>query len=65
MSAEADFPDDSEYLGDGLYAVYVHGQIELRANDIINPSDTVYLDVSVFKQLKAFGDKHFNLTSQT
>jgi hypothetical protein len=32
------------YLGDGLYALYDGYQIVLRANDVNNPEDTVYLD---------------------
>jgi hypothetical protein len=35
-----------EYLGDGLYVVVDQdmGQIELRANDLDNPTATVFLD---------------------
>jgi len=42
------------YLGDGLYAVLRHGMIELRANDIDHPSDKVYLEESVLRNLIQF-----------
>ena len=37
----------SGYLGDGLYWEFDGYQIALKANDPVNPSDTVYLDYSV------------------
>jgi hypothetical protein len=50
-----------EYLGNALYAVFVNGQIELRANDLEHPTDTVYLERHVFEALVRYGSKHFNL----
>jgi hypothetical protein len=42
------------YLGDACYAVIQNGMIELRANDIDHPSDTVYLEESVLRNLIQF-----------
>jgi len=47
------------YLGDGLYAEFDGYQIVLKANDFENPSDTVYLDASVFNTLVKFGNDIF------
>lgn len=51
----------STYLGDGLYCFYEHGQFELRANNPDNPTDTVYLDKSVFKNFLRFAEKIYNI----
>lgn len=50
-------PPGPTYLGDGLYAVIQCGMIELRANDINSPTDVVYLEPNVFKQLLAFAER--------
>lgn len=42
------------HLGDGLYASCDGYQITLKANDPIEPSDTVYLDEHVCSSLVAF-----------
>lgn len=42
------------YLGDGLYAVYDGYQIELRANDLNNPTDNVYLDPNTLSNFLNF-----------
>lgn len=39
--------NNKEYLGDGLYAIYDGYSIELRANDLDNPTDKVYLNPEV------------------
>ena len=43
-----------DYLGDGLYAKFDGYQIELRANDFNNPTDTVYLEPAVLEALNRF-----------
>lgn len=51
------------YLGDGLYAILHRGMIELRANDIDNPSDTIYLEPNVLVRLIDFAEtQNFILT---
>jgi hypothetical protein len=50
-------PKKTDYLGDGLYVKVERGQLELRANDLDRPSDTVYLDPSVYKALIRFADQ--------
>ncbi len=42
------------YLGDGLYAVYDGYHIELRAHDMNNPTDRVYLDDKVLANFEQF-----------
>ena len=42
------------YLGDALYAVHRGAHLELRANDLHNPSDTVYLEPAVYGRLLQF-----------
>lgn len=54
----------STYLGDGLYCFFEHGQFELRANNPDNPTDTVYLDGSVFKNFLRFAEKIYNVKIQ-
>lgn len=51
-------PETRAYLGDGLYAVLQNGMIELRANNIDRPSDTVYLEPSVLCNLIEFAEQH-------
>lgn len=50
--------EDRRYLGDGLYAILNDGMIELRANDLDSPTDTVFLDPSVFRSLAEFAEAH-------
>jgi sulfur relay (sulfurtransferase) DsrF/TusC family protein len=46
---------NAEYLGDGLYAlINENQQVELRANDFTNPTDTVYLEYNTLKCFVAF-----------
>ena len=47
------------YLGDGVYAEYDGYHIVLKANDPINPTDTIYLDSHVAQALIEF---HVNIT---
>ncbi len=45
------------YLGDGLYAGFDGWQIVLKANDSINPTDTVYLEPAVLHELIGYAIK--------
>ena len=47
------------YLGDGLYALYDGYQIVLRANDVNNPEDTVYLDYLTYLRLTEFAGRDY------
>jgi hypothetical protein len=47
-------PRKSRYLGDGLYALHHNYRIELRANDPNAPTDRVFLEPEVLKQLIRF-----------
>lgn len=47
----------TEYLGDGVYAVYGGYGIELRANHHLTPTDTVFLEPEVFEALVKFKEK--------
>jgi sulfur relay (sulfurtransferase) DsrF/TusC family protein len=50
---------NAEYLGDGLYAIINENQqVELRANDFTNPTDTVYLDYNTLRCFIMFLQKH-------
>jgi hypothetical protein len=46
-----------EYLGDGLYVVWDGLGIELRANDPVLPTDTVYLEDFVYQALLDFVER--------
>ena len=46
--------DDQDYLGDGVYAKWDGYGVELRANDHLNPTDTIYLEWEVLQALKRF-----------
>ena len=46
-----------DYMGDGVYVVFDGYGIELRANDHKNPTDTIYLEPEVFKNLVNFDKK--------
>jgi hypothetical protein len=45
------------YLNDGLYAMHDGYQIVLRANDVNNPEDTVYLDYVSYLELTRFAGR--------
>ena len=45
------------YLGDGLYAMYDGYQIVLRANDVSDLEDTVYLDYLTYLRLTKFAGR--------
>jgi hypothetical protein len=47
-----------EYLGDGLYVKHDGFQIILMANDPYNPTDTVYLEPSVFTNLVGYMERN-------
>jgi hypothetical protein len=45
-------------LGDALYATVVHGVVmKLCANDLEEPSDTVYLEPETYEALIRFADQ--------
>jgi len=43
-----------DYIGDGVYAESDGDSIVLKANDPVNPTDTIYLDRYVFAALVNF-----------
>ena len=51
----------AEYLGDGVYALYDGLGIWLHANDHANPTDKVYLEPSVLKNLNRFNNYVTNM----
>lgn len=55
----------TEYLGDGLYAVFDGYGIQLRANDRERPTDTVYLEPAVLSALKRFADQCYTQPNQS
>ena len=42
------------YLGEGVYALKEYGSIVLKANDHLNPTDTIVLEQSVMENLIKF-----------
>lgn len=46
----------SDFLGDGVYAIFDGFGITLNANDLHNPTDTIYLEPNVIEALKRFVD---------
>lgn len=46
----------TEYLGDGVYAIFDGYGIWLHANDHENPTDKIFLEPSVFDNLLRFKD---------
>jgi len=54
MSNDEENDEGIEYLGDGLYASFDGYQICLMANSHTAPTDTVYLDPSVYANLVKF-----------
>lgn len=51
-----DAPQNREYLGDGVYAIFDGFGIWLHANDHKNPTDRVYLEPSVLSSLNRFAN---------
>lgn len=49
--------ETESYLGDGLYVSFDGYQIALKANHHLYPTDTVYLDPSVYENLVKFVEK--------
>jgi hypothetical protein len=43
-----------DYLGDGVYVRFDGFGLELRANDNIHPTDIIYLEPEVLKNLNTF-----------
>lgn len=50
----------SVYIGDGVYAIYDPARqgIELRANSLHSPTDTIFLEDDVIDSLVKFIKKH-------
>jgi hypothetical protein len=48
----------TEYLGDGVYVADVGMYFKLMANDHLNPTDTIYLEKQVLKNLIEFVKTH-------
>lgn len=46
-----------DYLGDGVYVNFDGYGLTLKANDHKNPTDTVYLDPSVYAALLRFVER--------
>lgn len=46
--------EETEYIGDGVYAIFDGFGIWLHANDHRNPTDKVYLEPSGLKSLNDF-----------
>ena len=46
-----------DYLGDGVYVEFDGYQIILKANDHLNPTDTIALEPSVFLALIQYARK--------
>jgi hypothetical protein len=55
MRKREDGPRD--YLGDGVYAFFDGFGLELRANDHLNPTDTIYLEPLVLEALNRFWER--------
>ncbi len=43
-----------DYLGNGVYARFDGFGIELRANNRLNPTDLIYLEPEVIKNINTF-----------
>lgn len=41
--------EEFTYIGDGVYARFDGYQIELRANNVDNPTDTIFLETLALK----------------
>ena len=50
--------EPTDYLGDGVYVVLQNGMIELRANDLDNPTAIIYLERNVLQALIQFAITH-------
>lgn len=48
---------EPKYLGDGVYAAFENDMIKLMANDHLHPTDTIYLEASVYYQLVQFAEQ--------
>lgn len=52
------------YLGDSVYAEFDGFHIVLTTDNGLGPSNTIYVEDSVFMALKSFGDKAFNIKGE-
>ena len=50
-------PDNMEYLGDGVYVVWLGFGVELRANHHEHPTDTIYMEPDVLQALNEFVER--------
>jgi hypothetical protein len=49
--------ENSDYLGDGVYAFFNGYAIVLLANDPYNPTDTIHIEASVLRSLNNFAQR--------
>ena len=56
-NSEDDYTPNSEYLGDGVYAINDHYGIWLHANDHKYPTDRIFLEPQVLEALNNFAKK--------
>ena len=49
-------PDDTRYIGDGVYAFFDGYAIWLHANDLEHPTDKICLEPSVMEGLISFNE---------
>lgn len=45
---------EKEYLGDGVYVDVEHGMLKLTTEDGIRTTNTIFLEVEVFKALQRY-----------
>lgn len=55
---------EKSYLGDGVYAIFDGYGIELRINDLYDPTDKAYLEPPVAKALIDFYKKTIGKTNE-
>jgi len=59
-SKELDATDkqpDKDYIGDGVYVIFDGVGIWLHANDMVSPTDKIYLEPSVLQALNRFAKR--------
>lgn len=47
-------PQDKVYLGDSVYAEFENDMIKLTTENGLGPSNTIYLELEVFRALVAY-----------
>lgn len=53
----SDIYEKQDYIGDGVYVEYDCGGIMLKANDHLDPTDTIYLEPEVLEALIRFAKR--------